>query len=1007
MRVKTFAINSQVCGLLLSMLGCLIVSTRAADLPDRPSKNLTDYFVQTWQEDEGLPRNTITGIAQTPDGYLWLATHFGLVRFDGVQFTTFGEDILPELVNSRLWLLQTDQAGRLWMGTGKGGIIIWENERFRVLDARNGLSHPTVNSLCEDASGVMWVSTGEGSISRITDGKTVESIGLLRGQQSEIPIYLVRDLQGEIWFSQGNSYGRLRNGLATNVTRIPGSLVHLRPSQDGSLWICANKNLQKLAPGVTAPLISIQLPFGNYQIRSLCEDEDGNLWIGTREQGLYQVKEGLLQLVVTTKKTIQELYKDTEGSLWMAAEGEGLRKIRPRVFQVLDSRQGLPNDLIQSLCEDKNGDMWLAAQVGGVARYRQSEGVTILADTTNQIITSVLPDHAGGIWAGTVARGLLHYDGTKVERLLTQSPFGDRQMRVLFLDRAEQLWISLFPSGLAHYGNGQLIWPAYYRGIGLIDQTIWAMTEDREGGLWLGTIEGNVFRLQGDQLTSYTMTNGLTGITIGALHVDQDGTLWVGTLGGGLGCLRNGKFKFASVEQGLRDDVISQIAEDDAGFLWFGSTRGIFRARKTDLDQFMTGKLSRFKSIAYGKSDGLANVECKGGYHPSVWKTRAGRLWFATSKGAIHFDPAALPLNTNPPPLALERMLINGKAVSLTNRIELDWNHQNIEFEYTALSFIAPEKVRFRRQLIGFDSDWVEVGRQRAAAYSQLPPGRYEFRFTACNNDEIWNEQPRSLAFIVHPAWWQRSWFRVVVVITFAGVIGGFARYFSTLTMRRRLARVEQAHAVEKERTRIARDIHDDVGARLTQMAYLSDLASTELPNGDSNTGRLKEIAQASRQTVRALDEIVWAVNPRKDTLVHLLEYISQYANSYFAGTEVRCRQDLPANVPDWVLPADFRHHLFLAAKEALNNIQKHAQATEVWIRVSFAPPRLELSIEDNGTGFSPEAANANRDGLQNMKNRLVTLGGTCQISSQPGAGTRLVMIVTLPKVDGPQPESP
>jgi signal transduction histidine kinase/ligand-binding sensor domain-containing protein len=746
----------------------------------------------------------------------------------------------------------------------------------------------------------------------------------------------------------------------------------------------------------------MQLPFGNYQIRSLCEDRQGTLWIGTRELGLYQVRQGELQAVVQTKNTIREIYEDAERNLWMLAEGEGLRKIRPRIFQVVDSHQGLPNDQIHAVCEDRNGAVWLAPQIGGLARYGAEGVVNTLPATTNLIVTSVLPDGKGGVWAGTVVGGLLHYDGTKMERLLTESPFRDRQMRVLFADREGQLWISLFPSGLARFGgNEKLIWPAYYRGLGLIDQTIWAMTEDKDGGLWGGTINGDVFRLKKGQLTNYTKTNGLPGIAVGALYVDNDGTLWAGTLGGGLGCLRDGKFKFASINEGLHDNVISQIAEDDLGFLWFGSNRGIFRVRKKHLNQFMTGQRSRFESIAYGRSDGLVNVECKGGYQPSVWKTQAGELWFATSKGAIHFDPAALPLNTNPPPLVMERVAINGRSIALNDAAELNWNHKNIEFDYTALSFVSPEKVRFRRQLLGFDPGWVEAGRSRIALYPQLPPGHYEFRFTACNNDEVWNEQPFRLAFVVKPAWWQQFWFRAAMAASFAAMVGISVRYFSMKRIRRRLARLEQEHAVEKERTRIARDIHDDLGARLTHMAYLSDLASTELPERTPNTNRLMEIAQASRQTVRALDEIVWAVNPRKDSLIHLLEYISQYANSFFRGTNIRCRQDLPAHVPDWVLPSEFRHHLFLAAKEALNNIQKHSKATEVWIRVAFQAPQLELTIEDNGAGFSTPDADASRDGLQNMRNRLATLSGACQISSQPGIGTRLVMTVSLPKVDG------
>ena len=999
--MKRSAITLQLCGLLAAGHAFMLKEIRAADTADIPTQGTTDYFVQTWQEDEGLPRNTLTGIAQTPDGYLWLGTYFGLVRFDGVRFTTFYEDVLPELVHSQIGLLKTDHTGRLWMATGKGGIIIRERGIFRVLDVKHGLPHPTVNSLCEDKSGAMWISTGDGSISRIGEGQTIETIGPLRGQQSGSPIQLVSDSQGELWFSQGNSYGQLRDGLATNVTRIAGALVHLCPSRDGGMWVSTNRGLTKITPPSNSlPADSMELPFGNYQIRTLFEDRQGSLWIGTREQGLFRVSEGVLHSVTQTKNTIREIFEDAEGSLWMLAEGGGLSKIRPRIFQVLDSRQGLPNDPIHAVCEDRNGDIWLAPQIGELARYSAAGVANTPPDTTN-FVTSVVPDPAGGVWVGALVGGLLHHDGTKMERLPNQSPFRSKQIRTLFADHEGQLWIGLFPAGLARYGNDKLTWPGYYRNLGLTNQAIGAITEDKDGGLWFGTIGGNLVHLKDDRFTTYSKTNGLPGIAIGALYVDNDGKLWVGTLGGGLGCLREGQFRFASVKEGLHDNVISQMAEDDLGFLWFGSTRGIFRVRKYDLNRFITGQQPRFESIAYGKSDGLVNVECKGGYQPSVWKTEAGKLWFATSKGAIHFDPAALPLNTNPPPLVLERMVVNGKTIALNEAIELDWNHNSIEFDYTALSFVSPGKVLFRRQLLGFDSDWVEAGRSRTALYPQLTPGHYEFRFTACNNDDIWNTAPCTLAFVVKPAWWQRFWIRAAAVVTFATMVGVSVRFFSMIRVRRRLARLEQAHAVEKERTRIARDIHDDVGARLTQMAYMSDLASAELPESGSNTHRLKEIARASRQTVRALEEIVWAVNPRKDSLIHLLEYISQYANNFFQGTNIRCRQDLPANVPEWVLPSEFRHHIFLAAKEAFNNIQKHSNATEVWIRVALYADQMELTIEDNGEGFHISEAKDSRDGLHNMQNRLTTLGGDCRISSEPGTGTRLVMTVLLPKGGG------
>ena len=936
---------------------------------------------------------------------MWLATYFGLVRFDGVKFTTFGAEIMPELVRSMIWELKTDRAGRLWLGTGKGGILTDENGVFHLINKSSGLPHQTVYAMCEDNAGVMWVSTGDGNISRIVNGGTVQVTGYLRDKPSNLAIQIVKDSQGELWFTQGSSYGRLVNGVATNVVNFRNGLVHLCASRKGGLWMTVNRQIRKInGPPDDPAAVTQPLPFGNYEIQKLCEDRSGHLWVGTRNLGLFELREGELRKVLPSKNRVLDIFEDSEGSLWVAMEGGGLSKIRPRVFRLLNSPSGLTSSKVLSVCADKSGAIWAAPQVGGLIRYpAYDNSPEMIGDTTNVALTTVLPDHDGGIWAGTVTRGLLHYDGNKVEHLLAQSPYLDRQMRVLCPDAPASFWIALFPSGLCQYGDGQIVPPSHYHDLGVSESAVWAITKEQNGAVWFGDINGSLQQLKNDRVRHYSEADGLPGTAIGALCVDTNGTLWVGTLGSGLGCLHDGKFKFASVAEGLHDNVISQIVEDDYGFLWLGSSRGIFRVRTQELAAFMAGRQNRIESIAYGKSDGMANVECSGGYQPSVWKTPAGQMCFATSKGVIYFDPASLPLNSRPPPLALDDIAVDGQPIAWTNVIRLNSNYKNIEFDYTAPSFIAPEKVYFRRQLVGFDANWVEDGTRRSATYPRLDPGQYKFQFTACNNDGVWNENPMTITVFVTPAWWQTVWFHVLMVLVFALLVAGLARYFSTLTMRRRLARLEQAHALEKERTRIARDIHDDVGARLTQMAYLSELASAEVPEGLTNSReRLNEIVRASRQTVHALDEIVWAVNPQKDSLAHLLEYISQYANSFFRSTEIRCRQDLPANVPEWALPSEFRHHLFLAAKEALNNIQKHSKCTEVWIRVTFHAPQLEIVIEDNGTGFSLKDAKPGRDGLQNMRARLTALGGTCQLSSDAASGTRLVMTVRLPELKTP-----
>ncbi|MCX6896696.1 MAG: triple tyrosine motif-containing protein, partial [Verrucomicrobia bacterium] len=836
---------------------------------------------------------------------------------------------------------------------------------------------------------------------RIRNGSVVEPGDYLTGKTGTVDANQVaREQDGQFWFAQEGRYGQLRNGRATNMVQAGGNALRLCASRSGGMWLLGGGQLLKLItqpdgnPGTVA-----SWPTPRYDVSVLFEDRQGSLWLGTRNQGLFRFDQGEFHPVMQNWHAITDIFEDKEGTLWVGTEGGGLHKIRPRIFHVLNTLQGLPQNTIAALGEDRAGQGWATTRNGSTACFTATGRVSPTPSVfTNNSASVILPDPDGSLWIGTKAGKLLRYAESNLQSVMNDPRLRNHEVQVLHLDRKNQLWFGLGQGGLARYAEGKTVFSGYFQKRGLLNaQTIWAVAESTNGVLWFGTSTGELCRYEDDQFTVYRQTNGLPGTAIGALYCSADNTLWIGTLGDGLGCFHNGRFKFVSVKQGLHDSVISQIVEDDFGCFWFGSTRGIFRVRKTDLDQFMAGQHAAIESISYGKADGLTSAECNGGYQPSVWKTRAGHLWFATSKGVVQVDPGALPLNPNPPPLALEQVLVNDQPVAPATPLVLEWHHKNLEFKYTALSFIAPEKVRFRRQLVGFDADWVTDDTARAAKYPRLAPGRYEFRFTACNDTGLWNEHPATFAFTVTPAWWQTRVFRAATLLVLLAAFGALVRYFSIQKTRRALARLAQAHAVEQERTRIARDIHDDVGARLTQMAYLSDMAATDLAKGAENADYLRQIADSSRLTVRALDEIVWAVNPRKDSLPHLVEYISQYANGVFRDTEIRCRQDLPAALPEWPLPAEFRHHLFLATKEALNNVCKHSCATEVWFRVTAPLPLLELIIEDNGAGFSPASGNPGGDGLRNMRARLANLGGECRIESKPGAGTRLCLRIKLP----------
>jgi signal transduction histidine kinase len=443
------------------------------------------------------------------------------------------------------------------------------------------------------------------------------------------------------------------------------------------------------------------------------------------------------------------------------------------------------------------------------------------------------------------------------------------------------------------------------------------------------------------------------------------------------------------------------VLDDGAGQLWLGSYNGIFRIAKASLG---TGS-AQLPIVSYGRSDGLPTLECSGNYQPSAWRARDGRLWFATPKGVVSVDPDAPTVDRPPPPVVLEEVHQDQGTLTLPVQIDraappalqIPSGPHRLEFRYTALSLSTPEQVRFRYRLDGLEPGWVEAGTQRSAHYSYLPPGTYRFLVSASLGDGRWSAESASIAFSVLPHFSETWWFRVALGILAVGVVAATVRYASTRRLRRTLERLELQRAIERDRGRIARDIHDDLGAGLTQITLLSELARRE--PAQEMEAHLGQISDTARELTRTVDEIVWAVNPRQDTLDGLMTYICQFAQEYLTMADIQCRLDVPGDLPSLRIPADVRHNLFLAVKEALNNIVKHAHAREVWLRLIQDRGSLTLVIEDDGQGFAEATAGAKQvsgEGLGNLDNRLSAIGGRCSISSQPGCGTRIELNVAI-----------
>ena len=983
-------------GLLTKFIFCLSLF---ACLQSDVTAGESHYSVRTWQTDDGLPRNTISAIAQTPDGYLWLGTPFGVIRFDGSTFTRMEGDYHPVFTRARTRVLHTDSKGRLWIGTGTIGVIRHDGNTFTHIDNRRGLTHPTVNSICEDRQGNVWIGGQDGSLCRIDAKDEVHAVITTRSERGNEPIKLIRDFEGDVWLLNRNSFGRLNDGRMTNMVSITNPAALLSPSFSDGAWLINADTLELVAfNGKRQAGQSVRSPIRANQVTFLFEDSRGNLWLGSQRDGAYRYSNGEFVREFSTTHRILCIFEDSEANIWIGTEGGGLTRLLPNSFEKIGRRDGAANALVRSVCEDENGDIWMAGQGTTIERWDATTGVTTITSLTNIGVTSIFPKENGGIWIGTVGRGLLASEADRFKVVAEGEGFRSRQIRAIHQDSQGRLWLGCLPDGVFMIANGKITPPQFFFDAGLTHDAIWAITHDKQGNVWFGTITGELLKYADGHFSIYGQSEGLPGASIGTLAIASNGDLLIGTLGGGFGIMKNERFRFARVGHGLSDDVISSVIEDTSGNFWFSSDRGIFRVRTKEMSDFADGRTDLFTSISYGIDDGLGNTECIAGYQPASWKTRSGEICFATSKGAVRVYPQAIPTNTPPPKLVLESITLGGEI--LTNRFDfvLPHDHKELRFHFSAPSFSHPEHVTFRHQLIGLETDWTLDGNGRIASYPRLPPGRYEFRFTASKRDGDWNKNHLSFPFEVTPAYWQTAWFRVLGLIFFGVLIGSLVRYRYVRKMRQKLAVVQRARAVEQERMRIARDIHDDLGARLTQIALLSEMVAVEVGEKGKAGERLGKLSNSSREAVRSLDEIVWAINPQRDSLPEFVDYLSHFANELFTASHIRCRQDMALAVPQMRLSTEIRHHLFMACKEALNNALKHSNGTELWLTLAIQNGEIVILIRDNGTGFDHNDRPEGGNGLANMRERLLAAGGTCAVDSIPGQGTTVTLRVALPQ---------
>ena len=539
------------------------------------------------------------------------------------------------------------------------------------------------------------------------------------------------------------------------------------------------------------------------------------------------------------------------------------------------------------------------------------------------------------------------------------------------------------------------------------------------GEIWFGTQGSGLGRIQAGNFKFYGRAEGLTYDSILSLHYDREGVLWIGTPEQGVCRFKDGRFVTISSKHGLANNIIDHIEEDGLGNFWFNSQNGLFRVRRRELNDCADGKVNSLQALVYGKAEGMTTLAGSGGFTPSGFHTPDGHLWFPTARGLAVVNPSSVRPNHMPPPVVIEEIMVNGMPAEIIPQsadhlspgnapdrgIVVAPGQRPVVIKFTGLSFTSPARVLFKYRLEGFDSTWTESGRQRQVTYPYLPPGKFVFRVIACNSDGLWNEMGDAVTIVALPHLLQTWWFKTALAMATCALVGGVVYLESRERMRRKLERIDRDRELERERARIAQDIHDDLGASLTRIGMLSEsVAAGELNDAQQTAESLSQIRATTGELTRAMDEIVWAVNPRHDTLESLTNYISRFAQDFLGTAQIRCRLALPIELPELAVRSEIRHNLFLAFKEAMHNAVKHSRANEVRVTLQMVSGGFTIVVADNGAGFDPNCdipnlqknRHAPGNGLRNLRSRLAQIGGYSKIHSARSEGTCVEFFVPL-----------
>jgi len=983
-----------------------------------PSLDINQYAHTAWKIREGFAKGYAEAIAQTPDGYLWFGTQFGLLRFDGVKAVPWQPPAGEDLPNSEIRGLLVARDGALWIGT-RTGLASWKDGKLARYPE---LAGQDVYSLLQDREGTIWVGGLARPTGRLCEirGARVKCVG--EDGRFGIGVWApYEDRRGNLWAGGRDGLWRWKPGPA-KLYSMPGPLPQLYTlgeGDNGEPLIATRGGIRHFVEGKIEPYPLLGTAQGAVA-RRLLRDRDGGLWIGTMNRGLVHLHRGMTDEFARSDglsgDSIVDLFEDREGNIWISTE-DGFDRFRDFAVATISANQGLPS--AWSVLAARDGSVWFGSSNGlyrwnggGMTVYRRRTRPLSSAverppprlnrpGTVREITDSELPDDVvqslgqddrGRLWV-TTRGGVAWFEDGRFHR---GSGLPGGEFYSITADGAGNVWMANEKEGLFHLVRGTIVEKIPWSVFGPNRFASILLSDAAKGGVWLGFTQGGIAHYFGGQVrASYDVSDGLGMGVVGSLRLDQDGALWAATKGG-LSRVKNGRVATLNGKNGLPCDSVHWETDDDAHSVWLETACGLVRIARAELDGWVDDPRRRIQVAVFDSSDGIRSHPLPSSYSPRVAKSSDGRLWFPPWDGISFIDPRHLLFNRLPPPVHIEQIIADRQAYAPSSHLRLPPLVRDLTIDYTALNLVAPEKVRFRFKLEGQDRAWREVANIRQVQYSNLAPGSYRFRVTACNNSGVWNEQGATLDFSIAPAYWQTRWFVALCVAAFMALL--WALYQLRL---RQLARQFNMtlEARVGERTRIARELHDTLLQSFHGLLLRFQAISNRVQPGqikEQLDSAINEAAEAITEGRDAVQELRASVVETKDLAVALRTLGEELAADQ-AGDGSVVLDVMVEGAPRALHPI-VRDEIYRIACEAMRNAFRHADATRIEVGLRYDERQFRVRVRDDGKGIDPKflagEERAGHFGLHGMRERTRLIGGKLTVWTAVDFGTEAELII-------------